>query len=300
MNKLLGGIKNIFLKEPVAVISFLLALITVFIIPVDKGYLEYISFETIGLLATLMIIMAGLSGIGFFASVASALLGKIKNIRVLGLVCVMLCFFFSMVITNDVALITFVPFTIEVFTMADKKKYLIPVITLQTIAANLGSILTPIGNPHNLYLYELSGMNIGSFLALMLPHTVFAFVILLVSIWIVIKKEKVKTSINLNNNKGFQKKSIGKLMVYLGLFVLGILVVLHVCPVYLALIITVITALVIDKKAVLKVDYGLLLTFVFLFIFIGCNGGRQRIHHVRHPKPGNKRCANGSFALSHD
>ena len=95
-----------------------------------------------------------------------------------------------MFVNNDVALITFVPFAIEVLNMADKKKYMIMVITLMTIAANLGSMITPIGNPHNLYLYELTEMHIGEFFMLMLPYTIFSLIALIIGVFIFVRKDK--------------------------------------------------------------------------------------------------------------
>ena len=269
MNKFLSGVKKIFLKEPVTIISFLLAFLTVFIIPIDKEYINYIGYETLALLFTLMAITAGLRAIGLFEKVGFSMLKKLNEVRLLGLVCVLLCFISSMFVTNDVALITFVPFAIEVFNMADKKRYLIMVITLMTIAANLGSMITPIGNPHNLYLYELTGMPIGEFFILMLPYTVFSLAILVAGIYVFVKKDKSGKGIKVSddNNKEFKLGIKG--IIYLGLFALAVLGVLNIVPVWLVLLITIIIILIMDIKTLLKVDYGLLLTFVFLFIFIG-------------------------------
>jgi Na+/H+ antiporter NhaD/arsenite permease-like protein len=153
--------------------------------------------------------------------------------------------------------------------MADKKKYLILVISLQTVAANLGSMLTPIGNPHNLFLYEYSKMSIQSFLALVTPYWIASIVLVVIMILIFVKKDKVDVDIELKEGEKYDSKNRAKLILYLILFTMAILVVLEVCPLLVALIITVIAALIADRKSILKVDYGLLLTFVFLFIFIG-------------------------------
>lgn len=156
---------NYIKKEAVLFISLLLAFLSIIFVPLDNKYIAYIDFHTLIILLCLMIVMAGLRSLGIFSMIGSRLLEKASNVRSLSIVLVMLCFVFSMVITNDVALITFVPFTIDIFMMADLQTYLIRVIVLQTIAANLGSMLTPIGNPQNLYLFSHGGMSLGSFVS---------------------------------------------------------------------------------------------------------------------------------------
>lgn len=121
------------------------------------------------------------------------MLTKVKNSHQLELILVFLCFISSMLITNDVALITFVPFAIQVLEMSDRRESIIRVVVLQTIAANLGSMFTPIGNPQNLYLYSKSGMEMGEFLALMLPYTILAAVLLFLTI--VIRKKTAASHI---------------------------------------------------------------------------------------------------------
>ena len=269
MNNFLNGIKKIFLKEPVTIISFLLAFLTVFIIPIDKEYINYIGYETLALLFTLMAITAGLRALGLFEKVGFSLLKRLSEIRLLSLVCVLLCFVSSMFVTNDVALITFVPFAIEVLNMADKKKYMIMVITLMTIAANLGSMITPIGNPHNLYLYELTEMHIGEFFMLMLPYTIFSLIALIIGVFIFVRKDTNSKKVSISDDKTKNFKLGYKGIIYIGLFVLAVLGVLQVCPVWLVLLITFIVVFIMDRKTILRVDYGLLLTFVFLFVFIG-------------------------------
>lgn len=269
MNNFLNGIKKIFLKEPVTIISFLLAFLTVFIIPIDKEYINYIGYETLALLFTLMAITAGLRALGLFEKVGFSLLKRLSEIRLLSLVCVLLCFVSSMFVTNDVALITFVPFAIEVLNMADKKKYMIMVITLMTIAANLGSMITPIGNPHNLYLYELTEMHIGEFFMLMLPYTIFSLIALIIGVFIFVRKDTNNKKVSISDDKTQNFKLGYKGIIYIGLFVLAVLGVLQVCPVWLVLLITFIVVFIMDRKTILRVDYGLLLTFIFLFIFIG-------------------------------
>ena len=142
-------------KEIVFTAALLLAVLSSFFVPVSKEYLGYLDYRVLALLFCLMFMVAGFRKQGVFCYLGRILTGHAGNEMQLEMVLVFLCFFFSMIITNDVALITFVPFTIEILGSIHKEKHLIPVIVLQTIAANLGSMLTPIGNPQNLYLYGL-------------------------------------------------------------------------------------------------------------------------------------------------
>ena len=166
-------------KETVLCIAVLLAAFSMLLIHPDSKYSGYMDYRTLALLFSLMTIMEGFKQTGFFADVARALLGRVHTFRQLYLVLVMLCFFCSMWITNDVALLTFVPFTILVLELSGLQKEMIPVIVMQTIAANLGSMMTPVGNPQNLYLYSVSGMGIGEFFSVMGPLSALSFLLIL-------------------------------------------------------------------------------------------------------------------------
>ena len=144
-------------RETVLTVAILLAIVSAVMIPPDREYAGYIDFRTLSILFCLMTVMAGLQKLGVFRNIAKTLLRHTQNTIQLAEVLVLLCFIFSMIITNDVSLITFVPFTFIVLRLTGEeavKKLAVPVIVLQTIAANLGSMLTPIGNPQNLYLWE--------------------------------------------------------------------------------------------------------------------------------------------------
>ena len=169
-----------FKQETVLCAAFALAIVSMFFVRPDKEYLGYVDFRTLALLFCLMSVMAGLQKSGVFQYVAQALLGKVRKAWQLVLILVLLCFFSSMLVTNDVALITFVPFTLIVLGMIGpeaKGQLAVPVVVLQTIAANLGSMLTPIGNPQNLYLYGKAGPSFGSFVLLMLPYALVALTV---------------------------------------------------------------------------------------------------------------------------
>ena len=128
-----------------------LALLSMVLVPPDRAYGGYVDFRTLGLLFSLMTVMAGLQGLGLFHRMGGLLLARTATTRQLECVLIFLPFFFSMLVTNDVSLITFVPFALEVLSLAGLEQRAVPVVALQTIAANLGSMATPIGNPQNLY-----------------------------------------------------------------------------------------------------------------------------------------------------
>ena len=165
-------LKQFIQQETVLTAAAVLAVVSAFFVLPDAQYLGYIDLRTLAILFSLMTVMAGLRRQGFFDGLGRALLSRTHSTFQLTLVLVGLCFFGSMFITNDVSLLTFVPFTFVVLSRlgADvRRSLLIPVVCMQTIAANLGSMLTPIGNPQNLYLYGKSGMSSGGFVLLMLP-----------------------------------------------------------------------------------------------------------------------------------
>lgn len=257
-------IKKFIKSEIVLVISFVLACLSAFFVVPSKGYLEYIDFRTLGLLFCLMAVMAGLNGLGIFKLVAEKMLSKVKSINALSLILGLLCFFSSMIITNDVALITFVPFTITALKLSDKMDKLVWILTIETIAANLGSMLTPIGNPQNLYLFSSFNMSMNDFIVTILPYAILSFV-LVVIFCLFTGKGEIDTKKNENRNS-FSKLHIG---IYFVLFALALLTVFRVIPYVITVLITIIVILIFDRKVILKVDYSLLFTFVFLFIFIG-------------------------------
>lgn len=260
MTKLKNFIKN----EIVLILSFILAVISAFIVTPNAGYIDYIDFRTLALLLCLMAVMAGLNSIGLFKLLASKLLSLATTTRSITVWLCMLCFFFSMIITNDVALITFVPFSIVALKLSKQEKLLIPLITLETVAANLGSMLTPVGNPQNLYLFSAFNMTIGDFFITVLPYAILSLVLLVISAFF-IKKENISVVSNEDNKKINYKFCA----IYAVLFAISILTVFKVIPYGITFAISVITILFIDRKTLLKVDYSLLLTFIFLFIFIG-------------------------------
>ena len=262
-------------SEMVLCIAILLAIGSSFLVKPDWMYLEYIDFRTLAILFCLMAVMVGLQKVGLFNYVAEKLLGKVKHIRGIVFVLMALCFFSSMLITNDVALITFVPFAFIVLRIVlgeQSRELVVPVVVMQTIAANLGSMLTPIGNPQNLYLYGKVDINFGEFISLMLPYTMVAFILL--AVWCVTFSYHGEKRKNVQFDNPSSMTGKGKeLFLYSILFVVCLLTVADIIPYIITLAVVLLAILVIDRKILKEVDYSLLLTFVGFFVFIG-NMGR--------------------------
>lgn len=258
--------------ETLLIITFILAIASSFIVAPSLGYLNYIDWDTLALLLALMIVMAGFKALGFFSKLGQLLLSKVKSQRAIEAVLVMACFFSSMIITNDVALITFVPFAIETLNMAGMKDKLLPVVVLQTIAANLGSMVTPIGNPQNIYLYFQSGFSALEFLSITLPYAVVSFGLLM--FFIHAKKDKpLNLSIENDDKKEAamlqDSTSKKKFLFYSLMFLLCLLSLTRLFSVCIVAVLVVALTLILDKKILADVDYSLLLTFVNFFIFVG-------------------------------
>jgi Na+/H+ antiporter NhaD/arsenite permease-like protein len=254
-------IKNFISKELVLCIAALCAVVTMFIVPPDREYLHYIDFRVLCLLFCLMAVVAGLKSVGLFRWLTWQLLRRFSSGRVLGLMLVLLPFFRSMFVTNDVALIIFIPFTLALLEQLDCRSSIIPVTVFQTIAANLGSMATPVGNPQNLYLFAFYNLSIADFFSVTLPLTALSLLLLTVaSICLLpgrLPEQEMKRS---------DVSSVKQLLIYLVLFVLCLLTVFKIVPYLVTTAIIVLALLILDRKLLAGVDYMLLLTFVFFFI----------------------------------
>ena len=275
-------------KEPVFCAACLLMLASAFFVVPGIGYFGYIDYKVLALLFCLMAVVAGLKEMGLFDRIASALSRKVSTVRSLTLLLSLVCFFVAMVITNDVALITFVPLTVLML-KGQKEGDVIRAVVIETIAANLGSCLTPIGNPQNLFLYGFGGYEVGQFLWDMAPVAAVSLVaVVLLSLWTSGEKLKVSESeekhkadekeqaallqdeeCKLNKTQSKEKLPVGKLVMYLILFIVCLLEVFHVLHYLIVLAVVLIALLIFDRRILLKVDYMLLATFIAFFVFIG-------------------------------
>lgn len=268
-NKLLSFLKT----ETILVVAFVLAVISCFLVPPDMGYTQYIDTHTLALLFSLMAVMAGFQKAGIFDKISSIILSHTGSQKGLSFVLVSLCFFGSMLITNDVALITFVPLGILVLKTAKMESSLPVVVTLMTIAANLGSMLTPIGNPQNLYLYTLSGLSLWQFLQITAPYTILCAILLVVG---VLGLPTQKGSLRIQMNQ--PTISLNHSILYFILFVLALFCVAGLLSVWILLAVVVVSVALLDRTVLKKVDYSLLATFAAFFVFIG-NMGRMSAFH---------------------
>lgn len=271
LKKLIGFVK----REPVLSASAVLATISAFMIPPSGAYIKYPDYRVLALLFCLMSVVAGLKNAGVLKYMAQTLLEKVNTLRELAMLLVFLCFFTSMLITNDVALLTFVPFSIMLLEMGGLHKYIIKIVVLQTIAANLGSMSTPVGNPQNIYLYSHFQMNIMEFFKYMMPLSVVSAVMLIICT-ITFPGERIKET----GQKSVKVERKGVCGIYMGLFVICILCVLRIIPYWMMLLITVSIIFIIDRKRLGEVDYKLLLTFLFFFVFIGNVKNMESVRNI--------------------
>ncbi|WP_028242954.1 SLC13 family permease [Pseudobutyrivibrio ruminis] len=263
------AVKHFIKNEIVLCVAGLLAVASAFVVHPSKSYLGYIDFRTLSILLMLMITMAGLQKLSVFRQLGELLVGKMSTIRGVVLILIGLCFFSSMFITNDVALLTFVPFSIITLSISNRKDLYIIVIVLETLAANLGSMLTPLGNPQNLYLYSLSGMSMAGFIKLMLPYSLCSALLLIISALIFVKDAKV--TLKDNDRKSYDRTKREKRLIglYIAAFIISLFVVARLVSYQVGLVIVLIAVIAFDRNVLRKPDYSLLFTFIFLFIFIG-------------------------------
>lgn len=263
MKKIIDFLK----KDTVLSIAISLAVLSAFVVKPSKEYISYIDYRVLVLLFALMLVVGGFKSLGVFRLLGEKLCCNVNSLRSLTIVLTCLCFFSSMLITNDVALITFVPFTISVFVMIACENKLIPVIVIETIAANLGSMLTPIGNPQNLLLFSAGKMTVGEFVLHMLPVTAISFVLIMGCIF-QLKNQKISMVLKEDNvqESVLKRKAF---WIYLLLFLVCMGNVFHLYSHWIVGIVVVLVVLVMDKKLFAEADYSLLLTFTGFFIFIG-------------------------------
>ncbi|MGI5958479.1 MAG: SLC13 family permease [Massiliimalia sp.] len=265
-----------FRKEPVLCVSAVCAVISMFLVPPSAQYIEYIDFRVLALLFCLMAVIAGLQKCGVFAVLAQKLLEGKRQLRLLYLFLVLLPFFASMLITNDVALITFVPFAVMVLELVGKQEAMIPVIVLQTIGANLGSAATPVGNPQNLFLYEQYHLSAGQFFGAVIPVAVFSLIVLTGVCLFWFSRQRLEISFPEQQHI----TSMKNVTVFFVLFLLCLLCVFRILPYGVLLLLVCAGLLLADRGIFRDVDYGLLATFVCFFIFAGNMGNLTPVRTV--------------------
>ena len=262
-----------FTKEnAIVIIAAVAATVTSFIIPPDKEYLGYFDFKTLTCLFCVLCVICALRNIRFFYTLAKAIVRKFRTAKSAILALVYITFIGSMLIANDMALLTFLPLGYFTLHTTGKEKYLAFTFIMQNIAANLGGMLTPFGNPQNLYLYSKFNIPDLEFVSIMFLPFIIAIALITLCCLIFVKSEPLVIE------EKAASLPIGRTAVYLILFAFSILIVFKFIPYWIGLIIIPFSILLLDRLALLQVDYGLLLTFVFFFIFAG---NMARIEAVR-------------------
>lgn len=261
------AIKKFLKDQTVFVIALILAVITMLIVPPNPGYLDYINCNVLIQLFCLMASVGGFRSLGIFERIADFLLKKAGSLRKLGFVFLLVCYFSSMLVTNDVALLTFVPLTLIVYGKIRDEKSRILTIVLETAGANLGSMMTPFGNPQNLYLYDKYQLTAGDFLHTMLLPGIASLVMLSLLCFLLPADACMTGNSETSGESEIAGKS-GKIYfgIYFLLFLLCLLTVFRIVPAWICLLATVI---LVPFRQLARVDYFLLGTFLCFFIFVG-------------------------------
>ncbi len=259
-------------NNAVLCIALVAALATTFLVPPDAQYLEYFDLKTLTCLFCTLAVVCALKNVHFFTVLAEKIVALFKNARASVLALAYITFLGSMLIANDMALLTFLPLGYFVLSSTGKQKYMAFTFIMQNIAANLGGMLTPFGNPQNLYLYTKFNIPTGEFVSTMVPPFVISVALITLCCFLFVKKEPLEIE-----SKKIELP-VWRTIVYGVLFALSITIVFRVIPFWIGLIVILAALLLLDRKALKDVDYGLLFTFVAFFIF---SGNMARIDLVR-------------------
>ncbi|HBO66078.1 MAG TPA: citrate transporter [Clostridiales bacterium] len=272
MTSFFASVKNFIKKNTVMTVALTAAVITSFIVPIDREYIGYFDFKTLTCLFSVLAVVCALKNIRFFYILAKRIVRIFKNTRMSILALVYITFIGSMLIANDMALLTFLPLGYFVLTTTGKERHMAFTFIMQNIAANLGGMLTPFGNPQNLYLYTKFNIPNGEFITIMAPPFALSVALITLCCIVFIKPEP------LDIPDGEDKLPPARTALYLCLFALAIAIVFRGIPYWIGLIVIPAVLLFADRKALAAVDYPLLFTFVFFFIF---SGNMARIGAVR-------------------
>ncbi len=259
-------------KNAVMCIAFIAAAVTCFIVPIDSEYAGYFDCKTLTCLFCVLAVVCALRNISFFYILAEKIVHLFGNARACITALVYITFIGSMLIANDMALLTFLPLGYRVLETTGKRKYMAFTFIMQNIAANLGGMLTPFGNPQNLYIYTKYAIPDGEFMRIMAPPFLISVVLITLCCFIFVKPERLELQ---SAGRSLPK---ARTLLYLALFALSVIIVFRVIPYWIGLIVIPTVLLIFDRKALKDVDYGLLLTFVFFFVFAGNMSRIEAVH----------------------
>lgn len=266
------GLTGFVRKNVVMVVALVAAIITCFFVPPDHAYLGYFDLKTLTCLFCVLAVVCALKNVKFFYILAKRIVQLFKNARASILALVYITFIGSMLIANDMALLTFLPLGLFVLTSTGKSKYMAFTFIMQNIAANLGGMLTPFGNPQNLYLYTKFSIPTLEFIVIMAPPFVLSVLLITLCCIFFVKPEPLIMKDEPATLPPFRTA------VYLLLFILSIAIVFRGIPYWIGLLIIPVVLIFMDRQALKMVDYPLLLTFVFFFVF---SGNMARIEIVK-------------------
>lgn len=266
------AVKTFIKQNTVTCIAFLAAILTCVIVPPDKEYLGYFDFKTLTCLFCVLAVVCALKNVNFFYMLARKIVQLFQNARMSVLALVYITFIGSMLIANDMALMTFLPLGYLVVKKTGQEKYMAFTFVMQNIAANLGGMLTPFGNPQNLYLYTKFEIPNMEFMKIMAPPFIISVLLITICCIVFVKPEPLQL-----DDKQFVVEP-KRTIIYLLLFALSIAIVFRGIPYGIGLIVIPAVLMIMDREALKMVDYGLLFTFVFFFIF---SGNMARIEVVR-------------------
>jgi Na+/H+ antiporter NhaD/arsenite permease-like protein len=251
-------------KNAVLCIAILAAFVTSLIVPPDAAYLDYFDLKTLSCLFCTLAVVCALKNIRFFTILAHRIVKATGNLRTAVLALVMITFFGSMLIANDMALLTFLPLGFFVLSCTGQEKHMAFTFIMQNIAANLGGMLTPFGNPQNLYLYSHFNIPNAEFVTIMAPPFALATVMIIAACLVFVPKTTIAVA-----DHDQKELPRGRTALYLALFALSIAIVFRTIPYVVGLVAIPAVLLFADRKALRQVDYPLLFTFVCFFIFSG-------------------------------
>lgn len=258
----LKKVVGFFEKNVVLSIAITAAVITSVIVPPDAKYIGYFDFKTLSCLFSMLAVVCALRNVRFFTTVASKIIALAGNLRRATISLVYITFIGSMFIANDMALLTFLPLGYFMLTMTGNEKSMAYLFILQNIAANLGGMLTPFGNPQNLYIYSKFNIDTIEFMGIMLPP-------FLVSVSIITACCLFVKPVTLVFDSKINPLPRKKTALYVALFCLSVIMVFRIVPYYVGTLIIAGVLLFVDREALKKVDYPLLLTFCAFFVFAG-------------------------------
>ena len=258
-----SAVRRFLAQNTVLAIALAAAFVTSFVIPPDAEYLGYFDFKTLTCLFCTLACICALRNIRFFVTLARRIIKLCKNAKLCVLTLVYITFIGSMFLANDMALLTFLPLGFMVLQSAKQEKYMAFAFVMQNIAANLGGMLTPFGNPQNLYIYSKFNIPTGEFMSIMAFPFAVAIAVITLCCLIFVKSEPLAIE---NDDIVINRKRAG---IYLALFALSVIIVFRLIPYQIGLVLVPLALMFLDRDALKKVDYPLLLTFCAFFVFAG-------------------------------